>query len=152
LQGLAARGARLAGFTTEEIRDRGRRRGFEGATLDGRRAVLADVSVRGTHRVGCYGVNLASFEEVVLEVLTPDPRVDLHVVDEIGKMECLSPRFVAAIRRLLEAGAPLLATVAERGGGLISEVKCRPGATLLQVTRSTREAIPDQVIGRLLVR
>jgi nucleoside-triphosphatase len=46
-----------------------------------------------------------------------------RVVDEIGKMECLSERFVASMRRLLAGKVPVVATIARRGGGFIAEVK-----------------------------
>jgi nucleoside-triphosphatase THEP1 len=41
---------------------------------------------------------------------------DALLLDEIGRMECLSPRFVAAVRALLaRPPAPIVATVALRG-------------------------------------
>ena len=52
----------------------------------------------------------------------PD-RSAIWLIDEIGKMECLSTAFVEATRRVLDSGRPLIATVAQRGGGFIDEVK-----------------------------
>jgi nucleoside-triphosphatase THEP1 len=60
-------------------------------------------------------------------------------------MECLSPRFVAAIERLLDEGIPMVATVAERGAGLIERVKRREGAVLWTITRANRDEIPGRV-------
>jgi nucleoside-triphosphatase len=145
---LAERGLRLSGFYTDEVRVGGERRGFRVVALDGRESVLADVSVQGPQRVGRYGVDVASFEGLALDVLRPDPAVDIYVVDEIGRMECLSPRFVATVRALLDSGCRVLATIALRGGGLIAETKARTGATLLEVTRANRDAIPEQVLKR----
>ncbi len=147
---LIERGFVLSGFYTEEVRSRGERRGFRAVSLDGRQAVLADVSIRGPHQVSRYGVDLASFDGLVLDLLRPRRGVDLYVVDEIGKMECFSPRFVASVRLLLDSGASLLATVASRGGGLITEVKRTPGAALIQLTRSSRDQVPQQVLERLV--
>ena len=45
---------RLAGFTTEEVRVGGTRRGFKIETFDGREGVLADVGLRSRWRVGRY--------------------------------------------------------------------------------------------------
>jgi nucleoside-triphosphatase len=66
-------------------------------------------------------------------------------VDEIGKMECLSPAFVDATRGLLDAGVPLVATVGQRGGGFIAEVKRRRDVTLWEITRANRDAMPARV-------
>ena len=60
-------------------------------------------------------------------------------------MECLSPRFVAAIERLLDGEVPVVATVAERGAGLIERVKRRAGAVLWKITRANRDEIPGRV-------
>ncbi len=147
---LRHRGLRLSGFHTEAVRVHGERRGFRVTTLDGNEAVLADRAMRGPHGIGRYGVDLAGFEQVVLGLLAPDAGVDLYVVDEIGKMECLSSRFVARMRALLASGAPLLATVARTGTGLIAEVKHRPDAVLMEVTRANRGTVPERVIARLL--
>jgi len=70
-------------------------------------------------------------------------------VDEIGKMECLSPEFVAAVRTLLALERPLLATVALRGEGLIGEVKRDPRARLFNLTRDNRERAPAEIAGLL---
>ncbi|UCC82578.1 MAG: hypothetical protein JSW46_16625, partial [Gemmatimonadota bacterium] len=52
---------RCAGFYTEDVREKGRRIGFDVVTLDGRRGPLARAGARGP-RVSRYGVELASFE------------------------------------------------------------------------------------------
>ena len=81
----------------------------------------------GPHRVGKYGVNLENLHRVALPALEVGPGVDLIVVDEVGKMECLSARFVAALERLWRQPVPLLVTVAEKGGGYIAALKAKPG-------------------------
>jgi nucleoside-triphosphatase len=135
---------RLAGFYTEEIRERGVRRGFRAVTLDGQARDLARVDFRSAARVGRYGVDVEVMDWLAA-MLSPRARVDAWLVDEIGKMECLSPRFVTAMRALLDGPTPVVATVALRGGGLIGEVKRRPDAELRTVTRAIREALPDTI-------
>lgn len=137
-------GVRLSGFTTEEIREGGRRLGFRGKTLDGREVVIAHVSFKGGPRVGRYGVDVAAIDELACS-LNPQLEVDACLVDEIGKMECLSDAFVAAVRRLLAEPVRLVATVAARGSDLIAEVKAHPGAVLWQVTRANRSSLPTEV-------
>ncbi len=142
---------RMAGFYTEEIREAGRRVGFRWHRLDGRTGILAHVKVKSPHRVGKYGVDLASFEGEAVSVLDPEaPDVDLFVIDEIGKMECFSEEFVAAIRRLLKSDKSVLATVAQKGSGLIQQVKSYPGVELLPLTRENRDEVTQQAANQLL--
>ena len=139
-------GTRVRGFVTDEIRVDGERLGFRLETFDGQSAVLARVGLASAHRVGRYGVDLAALDRVVEAVLGLEPPADVYLVDEIGRMECLSPRFVAATAALLASGLPLLATVAARGGGLIESAKRHPGVEVWTVTRENRDGLPGSVL------
>jgi nucleoside-triphosphatase len=148
--GLRAR--TFQGFWTEEIRVGGERRGFRAVTFDGWQRDIARVERRGGARVGRYGVDVAAIDAVVeraLEVTTPD---DLVIVDEIGKMECLSDRFVRAVTTVLDSSGPVIATVARRGAGLIEDVKRRPDVELVAVSSTNREAVPGTILGWLEAR
>ena len=50
-------GLRLAGFYTQEVRERGQRVGFEIVGLGGQRCLLAQVDWHAPLRVGRYGVD-----------------------------------------------------------------------------------------------
>jgi len=134
------------GFTTEEIRERGRRRGFKIATLDGREGVLAHDTIAGPPRVSRYGVNVADIETIGIPAITPEDPDQIIVLDEIGKMECASEAFKEAAWRALDAPNLLLGTVARRGVGFIARVKQRPDVRLFEVTRGNRE----QLVGEIL--
>src|SRR5437660_2457645 len=99
----ALAGRSIRGFTTEEVRSRGERVGFRLETFDGQSALFAHVAIRSGHRVGRYGVDLAALEGIVDSALDPRDPVEVYLVDEIGKMECLSARFVSAMERLLDS-------------------------------------------------
>jgi len=142
--GLA--GARLGGFFTQEMRSRGVRSGFELVTFDGQRAIMAHVDRRGGPRVGKYGVDAGVLETTARTSLAVSPGIDVYLVDEIGKMECLSPWFMAAMRKLLDSGRPVVATIGERGGGFIAEVKRRPDVALWRLTRDNRDAVPARIL------
>lgn len=142
---------RLAGFYTEEIRASGIRRGFRAVTFDGRTRELARADWPGSARVGRYGVDVRVMDTLA-ETLRPDAPADAWLVDEIGKMECLSERFVAALRSLLDSGVPVVATIAQRGTGFIAEVKRRPDVVLRTLTRATRDAAPAEIIAWLRSR
>ncbi len=143
-EGLSGR--RLGGFTTEEIREKGQRVGFGLESFDGTRSVLAHLGIASPHRVSRYGVDLAALDRFVDSTLDPAARPDVFLVDEIGRMECLSPRFVTAIERIFDGEIPMVATIAERGVGLIERVKRRPDAVLWTMTRASRNEIPRRVL------
>jgi nucleoside-triphosphatase len=140
---------KATGFYTREVRQKGIRLGFEIITLAGATALLSHVDFPGPHRVGKYGVNLENFHRVALPAMEFRPGIDLIVVDEVGKMECLSDRFVATLENLWAAPVPLLVTVAEKGGGLIAALKGKPDKTLLSVTSANRDDLPNKILALL---
>jgi nucleoside-triphosphatase len=137
----------IAGFYTQEIRTSGQRQGFGVTTFAGRSGVLAHVNLSGAHRVGRYRVDVATFEELVLPELARP--CDVTLVDEIGKMECFSARFIDALRGVLNRATPVVSTIAISGGGFIAEVKRRPDAEVLQVKHRNREELPQQLAERV---
>jgi len=136
---------KVAGFYTQEIRQKNSRKGFSWARLDGATGVLAHIDIKGALRVGKYGVDVVGFEKSVVPVFDIEQTdAELFILDEIGKMECLSEKFVAAVRRLFASNKSVLATVAQKGHGLISEVKSYPGTRLFNLTRQgCDETIPE---------
>jgi nucleoside-triphosphatase len=133
------------GFYTEEIREGGIRKGFALVGLDGKRGVLSHVNVKSRHRVGKYGVDVQSFE-TFLESLHLKARADsLIVMDEIGKMECFSAAFVSLVRELLDGDGLVVATVAIKGPGLISEVKRRGDVSMYGVTERNRNTLAGKL-------
>jgi nucleoside-triphosphatase len=146
---LSAEG--LRGFYTEEIREREERRGFRLVGFDGTTRVIAHVDLPKRHRVGKYGVNVEALDEAAA-LLDLDPGARIYLVDEIGKMECLSERFVAAVRILLSSRIPVVAAIGARGGGFIDEVKRRSDSELWEITHANRDDLPDRIIAWLADR
>jgi nucleoside-triphosphatase len=95
--------------------------------------------------VGRYGVEPDRLVTLIeKELVQPPGSVDAYLIDEIGKMECHCPQFVATMRRLLGEPIPVMATIALRGGGFIAEVKQRPVVQIVEVTQANRQALPAQ--------
>ncbi len=137
-----------AGFYTEEIRSSGRREGFALVTLDGRRATLASVRIRGPHRVSKYGVDLEALESVGLPALEiADAK--LLVIDEIGKMELLSQRFQEAVARALDGATPLLASIMISRHPFADTVKSRDDIRLINLTPENRDSALYEVVTAL---
>lgn len=139
-------GKRIRGLVTGEIRQAGRRVGFELSMFTGEKRLLAHVDIDSRDRVGRYGVDVATLDAITEEALALDDDADIYLVDEIGKMECFSKKFRAAMRGLLDSGRPLVATVALRGGGFIAEVKGRPDVEIWEVTKANRNEMPAQIL------
>jgi nucleoside-triphosphatase THEP1 len=97
-EALAGTKVKRGGFYTEEIRTGGVRQGFRIVTLDGREAILAHVGISGPYQVSKYKVDTASLNRVGVSALRQALKeTDLIVIDEIGKMEFLSPQFREAV-------------------------------------------------------
>jgi nucleoside-triphosphatase len=141
----ALKGERIAGFYTEELRSRGERTGFRIVTLDGRSQLMASIDIGSPHRVGKYRVDVSAVDATAQATLAPHS-AQVFLVDEIGKMECLSSAFVEAVRRLLAADRLIVASVALKGSGLIEEVKRLPRIILREVTLQNRDRLPREVI------
>lgn len=137
---------KATGFYTREVQEKGLRVGFEIVTLDGKMAYLSHVGFPGPHRVGKFGVSLENLHRVALPALYAPPGVDLVVVDEVGKMACLSPRFVDALERLWTAPVAILLTLPEPGEGYIEQVKRKMNKILITVTPANRDDLPDRIL------
>ena len=140
---------RLAGFYTQEIREQGQQLGFEAVSLSGRRALLAHVRSRSRHRVGRYGVEAEQLEPLVQEELPGTGPVDAYLIDEVGKMELFCPAFVEVVPRLLDGAVPVVLTVAQKGQGLIGQVKARPDVRLVTVTEANRAGLSEELERRV---
>ncbi|MEU6665181.1 NTPase [Streptomyces sp. NPDC046727] len=148
------RDRRTVGFTTEEIRQGGARTGFALETLEGgRRAVLAHVDFPGPPRVGRYGVDPDVIEQLALPSLmsvAADPTAgDLVLIDELGRMELACTAFQDTVRCLFESDIDIVATVHAHHDPFTDALKQRPDVTLLQVTRTNRDTLPEDLAARL---
>jgi nucleoside-triphosphatase len=141
---------RAGGFVTEEIREEGQRVGFRVCSLDGSTAVLAHVrAVRGP-RVGRYQVDVPAFEAVGVSALEAATReADLIVVDEIGKMELCSRRFVDALETAVRSPKPILGAVLQAPHPWIDALKRRPDVELYRLTERNRADLQDALLARL---
>ncbi|MDD1664230.1 MAG: nucleoside-triphosphatase, partial [Methanomicrobiales archaeon] len=139
----------MTGFYTEEIREGRERVGFALVGLDGRRGVLSHVKVKGPHRVGRYGVDIAGFDSFLNGLDIRDPGLRLLVIDEIGKMECISDLFRKLLRDCLDSPVPFLATIAMRGTPPIEKIKARPDVKVISMSHENREERYRELLGEV---
>jgi len=139
------------GFITREIREGGKRTGFEIVTLDGERGILATVGGRSRYRVGRYRVNMDDLERVALPALGRAARKnELIVIDEIGTMELFSGRFRQEVCKLLDGLIPLLAVIKAKGDPFLASVKRRGDVRLFTVTLENRDELPALICEQIL--
>ena len=151
-EAIAASRANAGGFYTQEMRQGGIRLGFEIITLDGHRAIMAHTDFRGHQRVGKYVADVAALERVALPAVREAIRAcDVVVVDEIGKMELLSPAFMDILLEALGSGKRLLGTIMLQPHPLADRIKRHQGVQVLVITRANRQQALEQVTEWLLV-
>lgn len=127
------------GFITLEVREKGARSGFLLKTLSGKEGVFASKKFNFPWKVGRYGVNVPLFEKLALPELEKaykNPQA-LVVIDEIGKMELLSPRFEKAIYKLLTQPNPLIATMGKISHPLVKKIMWEE--KIFEVTKESRK-------------
>jgi nucleoside-triphosphatase len=129
------------GFYTEEIREKGIRKGFELVSLDGRKGLFSHTDIKSPYRVGKYRVNVRSFEDFLDSIPFFDQTSRLIIIDEVGKMECLSTKFKKLIKEILDSEKLVIATIALRGSGLIAEIKKRDDVKLFEMTQGDRDSL-----------
>ncbi|MDD3731191.1 MAG: nucleoside-triphosphatase [candidate division Zixibacteria bacterium] len=137
------------GFYTEEIREGGVRKGFALEGLRGGRGVLAGVAVASPFRVGKYGVDVRGFEKFLEKLDLNDARNRILVIDEIGKMECFSDKYIRLLDKALASDRLVIATIALKGGGFIAEVKKRVDVDLYEITRENRDLLVPKMVDRI---
>jgi nucleoside-triphosphatase len=147
---LSDGGMALSGFLTREMRESGRRVGFEIETFARERGLLAHVDIKGSPRVGRYGVDVEEFERLALPALEAPPSDGAVLIDELGKMELASERFREAVLDLFDRPVPIVATVHTARHPFTDELKRRPAVSTIRLTAANRDQLPAEVAERLL--
>ncbi|MEE9169973.1 MAG: NTPase [bacterium] len=143
-------GNRARGFYTEEIRKQGKRQGFSVTTLSGESGLLAHVDVQSPYRVGKYGVLVADFEQIAVIPLFQNLRdIDLIILDEIGKMELFSSRFVELVLTLIDFPILLFASLMSGSHPTLSRIMLRKDVTLFTVDEENRDSLPEKLIAKI---
>ncbi|MGH2715963.1 MAG: nucleoside-triphosphatase [Thermoleophilaceae bacterium] len=147
---LGEAGVPLSGFFTREVREAGRRVGFEIEAFAGERGLLAHVDIKGMERVGRYGVDVEAFERIALRALDPPDATGVVLIDELGKMELLAKSFAEAVRALFERPVPIVATVHTAKHPFTDALRRRPDVSTIRLTAATRDRLPEELAERLV--
>lgn len=134
----------MTGFFTREIKE-GRRVGFSIITLGGKRGVLAHQDIRSKHRVGKYGVNLDDIDHIAVPSMMPTKPDEIVIIDEIGKMECLSPVFRQTLIKILDSKHRVIGSITQRGDRFIQKIKERGDIVLIHVSEKNRDSLANSL-------
>lgn len=143
---------RTRGFYTEEIRQEDERKGFQLVSLNGKRSILAHVlhvPIDSPYRIGKYWVDVSAFDSFLDSLGLTEPGEGIIVIDEIGKMECLSVKFVRTIQELLDSENIVIATIAHTDGGIKGKIKEREDVRLFRMNLENRDTIKDEILEAL---
>jgi nucleoside-triphosphatase THEP1 len=131
----------LTGFFTRELREKGRRVGFSITTLDGKEGILAHENSKSQKRVGKYGVNVGDLARIAVPSMIPSGAEQIVLIDEIGKMECLSPIFREALEKVLDSENLVIGSIAQKGDAFIEKIKERKDVLLVIVSEKNRDSL-----------
>ncbi|KAM3862728.1 cancer-related nucleoside-triphosphatase [Diretmus argenteus] len=164
-EALVSSGVGVEGFYTEEVREGGRRVGFDVVTVAGERGHLSRIRDtaavphgRREYMVGQYVVDLPSFENLALPLFRNVGSADggsrkVFVIDEIGKMELFSQSFIRSVRQALDSSAcTILGTIPIPKGkplGLVEEVRSSRDVKVFIVSKENRNVILQDIVSTL---
>ena len=149
-EAIARAKIKAGGFYTEEIRVGRRRQGFRIISLDGREAILAHINISSPYQVSKYRIDVESLNRIGVSAIHQAlQECDLVVIDEIGKMELLSPQFREAMLRAINNGKRVLGTIMLSSHPLADEVKRHPEAKVLLVINSNRNQVLKEILNWL---
>jgi nucleoside-triphosphatase len=142
----ALKDLRPVGFYTAEMREGGRRTGFELISLDGRKGLLSHTDIQSPHCVGKYKVDVKGFEAFLGSIPFHNPSTRLIVIDEIGKMECFSEQFKNLLKEILDSEKWVIATIALKRSGMIEGIKKRKDVKLFEITQRNRDSLLSDIL------
>jgi nucleoside-triphosphatase len=147
IEALVAKGLRIGGIITPEVRAKGRRIAFKVVDLaSDKEGVLASIDRRTGPRVGKYWVDLQDFERIALPALSfALENCEVICLDELGIMEFFSTKFSQKVDKILCSEKPVIAII-HRNYVKSYENK----GNLLQITPENREEIVHTVVSQIL--
>jgi len=135
------------GFFTQEIRERGERKGFKIITLDGKEGILAHQNINSKFRVSKYGVNLKDLEEIAVpSILKAIDEGKIVVIDEIGKAELFSEKFKEAVFKALNSKNKVLGTIKISKDFFTEKIRKREDTKIFYLKREEKDKIKEEIL------
>lgn len=141
---LEAEGFRAGGIYCPEVKDGGKRLGFEIIdVLSGDRGILSHILQPTGPRIGKYRVNLEDLSRIGVHAIeTALEKADYIVIDEVGPMELQGRRFQLAVMSALESSKPVIGILHwKMRHPIITRIKARKDVKIYPLTRENRTAM-----------
>lgn len=142
-------GKAVGGMITEPILKKGRRIGFYVKDwLSKREGIFAHVEHESKIKVGKYGVNIDVLDRIGVRAIEEATKnAEVIVIDEVGKMEVESERFVEAVKKALDTEKSILLTLHKKSRNpLLQEIRRRDDVRILEVTPINRSLLPYKIM------
>jgi nucleoside-triphosphatase len=139
----------VGGMITEPITKKNRRVGFNIVNwMTKEKDVLAHIDFDSKVIVGRYKVNIDALERIGVNAIeTAGAECDIIIIDEVGRMEVESERFVEAVKKVLEEDKPLILTLHKKSRNpLLQDIRRRDDVRILEVTPINRNLLPYKII------
>lgn len=149
-QALSQTNYNAGGFFTQEMRSVGIREGFKIVSLDGQEGLLAHIAIESPFRVGKYGVDISVLDKIGVEAIHKAiESSDLIVIDEIGKMELFSERFIKAVQEALNSPKKVLGTITLKPNPLADSIKQSRNIRVAELTRNNQKYVLAEILAWL---
>ena len=139
----------VGGMVTEAIIFRNKRVGFYVIDwLTKKKRKFAHENIESDVFVGKYGVDMRALDSVgVKAIKRAIEEADVIIVDEVGKMEVESKKFIEAVNDALDSDKPLILTLHKKSRNpLLQDIRRRDDIRILEVTPVNRNLLPYKVI------
>ncbi|NPA74902.1 MAG: NTPase [Euryarchaeota archaeon] len=149
IQMLEEEGYKVGGMITEEVKEGNRRVGFYVRDwANDRKEIFAHVNFESKYKVGRYGIKVEVLDEVGVRALEEAmDTADIIVIDEIGKMEVVSKKFVSVVREIVDMDKHMILTLHKKSRNpLLQEIRRRDDIRMLEVTPINRNLLPFRIV------
>ena len=143
----------IHGFLTPEVKEENKRIGFDIKDIyskeHGKLARIGNYNTK--YKLGKYSVFVEELEEMIskLEIIEFN-KIDLLVIDEIGKMEIFSKKFQNFIKRIFTSNGTILATIGLKLKHPIKDfILNLPNVNIFNLNRQNFQKTCQEVISKI---
>ncbi len=94
-------------------------------------------------------MNLEDLERIAVPSIIPSGPEEIVIIDEIGKMECLSPLFRETVTQTLTFPSVVIGSIAWQGSSFIEKIKEREDVQLITISERNRDSLIDYLLGQI---
>ena len=147
---LEKSGYTVEGMITKPIIKKKKRVGFYVVDWQtNEKEVFAHIDFETKEKVGKYGVAIEALEKIgvpAIEKAINNDKIDIIIIDEIGKMEMLSEKFCEIVIEALDSDKPIMVTLHKKSRTpLLQDVRRRDDIRILEVTPVNRNLLPYKI-------